>query len=40
VLSLDPKGRNDAVRGSLKWLLKMGVIDTQEEQLFIEIKDA
>jgi hypothetical protein len=40
VLSLDPKGRNDAVRGSLKWLLKMGVIDPQEEQLYIKIKKA
>jgi hypothetical protein len=40
VLSLDPKGKNDAVRGSLKWLLKMGVIDPQEEQRFIEIKNA
>jgi hypothetical protein len=40
VLSLDPKGKNDALRGSTAWLRAMGVIDDSDELRIREVTDA
>ena len=40
VLALDPKGRNDALRGSIAWLRGMGVLTAEDEKAFRRVNDA
>ena len=37
ILSLDPKGKEDALRGSIAWLKKMSVIDDSDEDTIHEV---
>ena len=39
VLTLDPKGKEDARRGSIEWLKKMSVIDDSDELSIREVTD-
>lgn len=40
VLALDPKGKEDTFRGSIKWLEKMEVIDASDAMTFVELANA
>ncbi|QDL91525.1 hypothetical protein FDP22_06850 [Paroceanicella profunda] len=40
VLALDPKGKEDILRGSIQWLERMGVIDAGDVMKFYEITEA
>lgn len=39
ILALDPKGKNDALRGSIAWLQKMGAIDGADEASIRQVTD-
>lgn len=40
VLALDPKGKDDALRGSIAWFRKMGAIDEVDEAAIKAVTDA
>lgn len=40
VLALDPKGKDDSLRGSINWLEKMGGIDAADLKTFAELTNA
>ena len=40
VLALDPKGKENSLRGSIKWLKKMEVIDTDDLKIIEELTNA
>lgn len=40
VLALDPKGKDDSLRGSIKWLEKMEVIDADDLKIIEELTNA